>query len=426
MIYEKELLAPTYRRRSLRRRLSLFKEEDGCLLAHGLHFRASSKGICCAEGVVKRGELVPEEVPLVSTGHTRDLFTYVNNLVLRDGVSYPVSERPKQILSYCLTEGKPDYYALLSVGCVQLHAAGGHGHLADGADCGLVLGERIFLAKGSRLQWTKPFSPMEEEHSLHGRGEVWLPSENGDIHSLAEERGVLYAFRDRGITRLAVYGDELNFRASELPYAGGKIYAGTVQPCGDRVLFLSESGLYSLRNGKCEPLYGCGEGFLDFTGTSTASAGGKYYATVRYRGEECLWCVEPSLQRGHLIRLRADGIAGGEELYFTAEGTLYALTERGLPLQRRRECALKTEYSLLGLSSRNKFLDGVTVEGSGNFRIEARGEHGAPCAVCGRAGEPLRFPRPVRGTGFTLDIRTVDAGACIRSLVFDLREETQW
>lgn len=424
MIYEKELRAPVFRRRTVRRALSLFRDENNAIFANGLHFRETDRGLCCAEGADVKGELTTDDVLITAEGHALTRFICRGGALLAGEKTYPFTAVPHTILAYVPPEAEILYFALTEEGCYLLSANSEARRVFDGAACGCVYGERLFFADGQTLRWTKPLSPTETEIALRGAGNVELPSFAGDIHTLVSFGGKVYAFRERGITCITAPGDELSFRAEEVLFAGGKIFAGTVRSCGGEVLFLTENGLYALGEGRCTRLSGCGDALLDLSGTVTATAGGKYYATARFMGERCIWCVEPDVRRGHLIRMRAEQLAGGQELAFAEEGKLLALSsERGLPAMRRCECVLRTEQSFLGLSSRNKFLDGITVEGEGNFRVEAKGEYGLPRAVCGRAGERMRFPLPVRGTGFSLDIRTIEEDACIRGLVFDLREE---
>ncbi|MFR6641171.1 MAG: hypothetical protein ACLUSP_07405 [Christensenellales bacterium] len=54
--------------------------------------------------------------------------------------------------------------------------------------------------------------------------------------------GYVYAFRERGISRIAAYGAQTDFSVSNLYVSGGRIYPDTVTPCGDAVLFLGEEG----------------------------------------------------------------------------------------------------------------------------------------------------------------------------------------
>lgn len=420
MIYEKELSAPVFRSRKIRREISLFCEKKNAVYAEGLHFRAAERGIVCAEGAVLAGGFPVGGLLLNTTGHSENRYIYYNGKL---NEAYLIETPPKQLINYETKSGKWLLFALTSDGLYLAEETGSRS-ISDPADCMCLQGDRIFLAKGERLWWTNPLEPEETEERAQGAGHVDLPSSLGDIIALVPYTDELFLFRKWGVTRFYAPGDTLSFRAEELPFSGGRLREGTVRRCGEKTLFLAQNGLYSLSGGKFSRLSDCGFSALDLTDTVTASCGGKYYATAKFGGEDCIWCVDPEAGCGHLIRAHAEQLAGGHEIVYLQNGKLYNLSERGLPLIRRRECVLRTERSLFGLSPRLKYLDGIVVEGRGSFRVEARGGYGLPRAVCGKAGEPLRFPMPVRGTEFSLDIRTLDEEACLSAVTLDLREET--
>lgn len=449
MIYEKELACPALTRRSLRRKLSLFREENGAICAHGLHFKQEGEELTCAEGV-EETEL--ETLALLqSEGHFRKVYGYrQGELSALDGSAvYAVEEQPLALLSFLSREGKELLFSLTEAGCVRLRTAE---EIAEesteeseaegpqdeeespppavfaGGSCGAVCHERLFTASGCRIAWSKPLAPEDWTQGEQDAGALELPSGDGDILALAVLKEDLYLFRERGIGLLRARGDTGEFYAASLPVSCGAVVRGSVRPCGDEIALLTESGLFLFDGTRTKRLTGCGHSRIAGTEAVTASCGGIYYAAVREKdGEDCVWAVDTALKRGRFLRFRADGLAGCDELLLLRDGKVYRLTERGLPPFGRGECTLRTEPSLLGLSPREKLLDGVLLEGRGSFRVEARGERGPMRAVSGRAGELLRFPVPVRGRSFSLGIRTVEANAVLKAIDFDLREEAaQW
>ncbi len=418
MIYDKELSPPAYRRRSVRRELSFFGEQQNAVSAYGLHFKQTARGLVCAEGAELLGSA---KTLLPGQGYTARLYEYAGGAVVTpSGERFPFPSEPAAIFCFLSAEGEEQHFALSDDGCFFLKTDGAE-RIGDGAACGAIHGERLFLAKGSLLRWSAPLDVKFGPQTAQTAGQVALPSADGDILAMLSLKDTLYLFREQGIAVLSVLGDTLGFTARHLPAPCG-IVGASVRKCGDGAMFLADNGLYSFDGKQCKLLPASGFSELDLSGTSTAVSDEKYYATALYNGEKCILCVENG--QGHLIRARAEKLIGGEKLLFTAGGELFRLTERGLPPMRRKECALRTERSFLGLSARRKFLDGILIEGNGHFRVEAKGERGLPRAVFGKAGEPLRFPLPVRGSGFSFDIRTLDENACIKALVFDLREET--
>lgn len=419
MIYEKKLSAPAFNRRNVRRKISLFQEKSGAISAYGLHFKQTEEGIVCAEGA----DFLQKRAPrlFASEGHARIQFTHDNSVIASSEGVFPFSYEPNALVCFVTKENERKFIAVCAEGSFELF--GNHSdRIGEGGTCAAIFGERLFTADGYRLSWTAPFELTEETSGTQGAGHADLPSADGEILRVCALGEELFLVRERGIAKLQAKGDTLGFVAAHVPFSGGKIRKGTVQNCGAQIKFLTESGLFSFDGSRCAHQSSCGFSALDLSETATAACGGNYYATASFEGERCIWCV--SEEGGHLIRARAEQLSGGEDLRFLAEGKIYALTERGLPAMHRKDCLLKTEYSLLGLSSRQKYLDGILVEGKGRFHVSARGESGLPRSVYGKAGEKLRFPLPVKGRGFSVEVGTLDEDACLKALVFDLREET--
>ena len=417
MIYEKTLKTPVFHRRSIRREIVLFGEKNGAISAYGLHFKQSAKGIVCAEGATSLGA---EKKFLRTAGHAEETFEITDGALLSpSGTSYLFPQTPLSLLCFVAKTGEKEYYALAKDGLFKLSEEGAE-EAGGGGNCGAVHAERLFVADGYHLRWSAPLEPQNSEEGTQTAGHTDLPSADGDVLAMFSFKDTLYLFRERGIASLGVRGDALAFTASHISSPHG-IVKGSVHRCGESILFLAENGLYSFDGKSCKRLNAGGFSELDLGNTSTAVCGDSYYATAVFGGEKCIWRVNG--EEGHLIRARAETLFGGEDLLFTAEGELFKLTERGLPPMRRKECVLKTERSLFGLSAQRKFLDGILIEGRGHFRVEARGERGLPRAVFGRAGDRLRFPLPVRGSSFSFEFKTLDEDACVKAVVLDLREE---
>lgn len=419
MILGKAVLPPACTPRAVKRKLSLFREREGRLLARGLHCREREGAILCAEGV-SEGE--PLEGKLFCAGGERDVFAFSGGTLtcLGSGERYAVEEL-FGIVTYRAKDGIKTSFALCKDGVYAL-SGGEKTRLSEPADCAAIHRERLFLARGNTVCWSAPLSPSN--FSEQDAGYADLPSGRGKIVSLVPFCGKLYLFRENGIDELAAPGEAIGFRLNRLPCACGELIRGTVRDCGGSILFLTKNGLYSFNGSVCTRLGGCGSGEIEPSEEyETAAAGGKYYAAVRVHGENCVWCVDPAQESGHFIRVQATSVAGGETLSLIADGKLCGLTPKGMPPAGRREWTLSTEPSLLGLSAGRKYLDAVAVEGEGDFRIEARAESGPARAASGRAGERLRFPLPVRGTSFSFRIRSISENARIERLVFMVREE---
>lgn len=425
MIPKKSFLSPSYTRRSVRRTLSLFGEENGALSVAALHFRKSGDKLVLAEGTERLQSLSADGVVLSAEGHGGGLFSYAEGALTRlsDGAAFALSSKPAAILSFLDDEnGETEYFAVDEDGVRSLGADGSVTVVSEnGGVCGCVHYERIFTAAGCRVRYSEPLAPDNWTQAVQGAGYVDLPSDGGEILSVCSYKEKLYLFRKCGITQLRALGDTLNFKAVKMPFSCGEIVNGSVQNCGEKVLFLTESGLFSFNGATCTRLGGYGASLIDATAPlSSAVYDGKYYCAVRLReGENCIFCADPAAKEGHFIRAAATSVAGGDALYFTENGHLCRLTAP----DGNREGTLTVEQTLLGLSAGDKFLDAITVEGEGYFSVAARAERGLIRHVRGRAGERLVFPYPVRGNAFSFRIRTRSERAEIRAIVCEVREE---
>lgn len=432
MIVPKKLLAPTLKTRSVRRELSLFRDKNGALTCYGLHFKEKEGSLVVAEGAKAISDLPQGTLRLISpVGHRGGRYAFAVNgrlISLDGGDSFTGVPSPEELICYRTQEGEELYYVMTKTAFFRLGtnvAAEMRG--LPGGNCACVCFERLFVASGETVRWTEPFAPENWNESLNEGGTLELPAPDGEIHSMIAYREKIILFRERGIVSLRAQADPLEFRAEKIPCTCSEIRKGSVRLCGDQILFFADGGLFSFNGTTVKRVSGCGSAEVDFEREiETAVCGDRYFASVSLKsGEKSLWVVDPSTETGHFLRVQAEMLAGGESLLFGEEGKLYRLTESGVPKRGRRECVLLTEPSLLGLSPRQKYLFGVTLEGRGRFRVEARAERGPARAVLGAAGERLVFPAPVKGTSFALCIRTMDESAKIRHITFDIKEDSE-
>lgn len=421
----KNLVLPPLRHRTVRRELSLFREEEGKLSARALHLCERDGCLTVGEGAEKCADFAEDASLFRAQGQADGLFVY------RGGRLYPMGEeqgaavaRPLAVFGFLSLAGEKEYSVLTQEGLCSL-IGGDAVPVPDamGGVCGCLFGERLYTASGVRLGWSKPLAPENWTESLQEAGHVDLPC-GGDILAIVPVKGELCLFRRQGITCLKAGGDTLAFKATDVPFAFGTIAEGSVQPCGGYAVFVTERGIYRY-DGTVTRLTGCGFSEVDLSAGIFSASDGTYCAAVTLRsGQPALWRVDPLNKRGCFLGMRASSLAGGDKITFADGGKLYTLTPRGMPVFGRRECTVETEPSLLGLSGREKFITAVTVEGRGLFRVEARGSR-APRAAAGRAGERLVFPCPVRGSAFAFELRTLSEDARIAALTIELEEEKE-
>lgn len=422
MTIQKNLKIPICTRRSVRKEFALFREKSDAIPVFGLHVKEEGDALVCAEGREDLGELPDGTLRLLrAEGQAPALFADLGegSLVrLKDETAYSLPCEPLELLSKLDKNGAECYVALTEEGVFLLGEQAVQLEGVQGC-CGAVHHERLFVADGFRVRFSAPLSSDFSE-GLQAGGYVDLPSSAGKVLHMISYKEKLFLFREQGITLLRASGDPLGFSAEAIPYSCGRAIPGSFANCGRTVLFLTESGLYSFNGNYCSLLEECGAAHVSRSHAIEAvSADGKYYATVHACGEDCLYCVDPLRKRGHFIRVRPQSLAGGRRLRYVRDGRLYALTERGAG---ERSCTVETELSLFGLSEGEKFLDGLTIEGRGNFSVSASAERGLSRRVCGKAGERLSFSVPLRGNAFRFRIRTQDERFLLRAVTLTVRE----
>lgn len=431
MIYEKQFPTPKFYRRTVRRKLSLFRDKSASLACFGLHFREDEGRLVPAEGAELVSALPAGTIELLtSRGHSEQAYYRTTERYTSIGVGgdYQGGHYEGQLVIYQRDDSwdkrvfliaEEGIYELLQFAVKPLPNT-------PGGSCGCIACERLMTASGNTVYWSAPLYPNNWTESIEEAGRVELASREGDILAMFPflERVVL--FREHGINELRVRGDTLDFRMESVPVPCSRLIKGSVRQCGSKIVFLAEDGVYAYDGKGASRLTGCGFSEIDLEkDILTASCGRKYYAAVTLKcGEKCLWIVDPEAESGHFLRVQADMLAGGDAVYYAEGGNLFRLTEQGMPVGGRQECTLTTEPSMLGLSPRKKYLDGITIEGKGRFFVEARAERGRCRTVVGNAGERLALPAPVAGTSFSLNLRTNCEHAEIKSVIFDLREET--
>ena len=423
MTGDKQPVLPAFTRRTVRRSVELFSEGNGALSAFALHLKRAGDALVCAEGHEDLGACTA--ALYAQGGHDGGLFLYEDGaLQTQEGESYPLAAAPACVLGFFDAEsGQRRLFALTESVLYELNTAGAVATDLEGGSCAAVHYERIFAAKGRTVYYSAPLDPADWTQSLQQAGTLELP-EGGDIHAMFSYRDDLYLFRERSITRLFARGDVLDFQAEAIPFSCGRMVRGSVRVCGDEILFLTERGVCSFNGSRVKEIGRSGASLVrPMQATESACCGGRYFCLAELKsGERCIWCVDAADACGHFIRIPAEHIAADGDVFCVVEGRLLQLTARGMPFGGR-ECLLLCERSMFSLSDAQKFVDSVTVEGAGVFRVEVSAEPHSACAASGRAGERIALAHPVRGNSFCLRIRTFSEDARICKIVLGIREE---
>ena len=111
-----------------------------------------------------------------------------------------------------------------------------------------VHNERVYgtvSGTSEQLWFSDNFDPENWTVSGDEAGYISFQDECGDALAAVSFLGYLYIFREHGIHRLTAYGDQSEFSLKKLFTATGRIYKHTITLCGDRIMFLTDEGIFS-------------------------------------------------------------------------------------------------------------------------------------------------------------------------------------
>lgn len=111
-----------------------------------------------------------------------------------------------------------------------------------------VHNERIYgtlNGESNQLWFSDDFDPENWSVSGDEAGYISFSDECGDALAAVSFLGYLYIFREHGIYRLTAYGDQSEFSLKKLFTATGRIYKNTIALCGDRIMFLTDEGVFT-------------------------------------------------------------------------------------------------------------------------------------------------------------------------------------
>ncbi len=111
-----------------------------------------------------------------------------------------------------------------------------------------VHNERVYgtvSGTSEQLWFSDNFDPENWTVSGDEAGYISFQDECGDALAAVSFLGYLYIFREHGIHRLTAYGDQSEFSLKKLFTATGRIYKHTIALCGDRIMFLTDEGIFS-------------------------------------------------------------------------------------------------------------------------------------------------------------------------------------
>ncbi len=108
--------------------------------------------------------------------------------------------------------------------------------------------ERVFgCMNGTKNQvwYSDDFAPDNWNISATEAGYINFADECGEAIKVLSFAGYLYVFREYGVFRLTAYGDQNEFLLKKVFTDTGRIYKDSIVPCGDKILFFAQDGLFA-------------------------------------------------------------------------------------------------------------------------------------------------------------------------------------
>lgn len=97
------------------------------------------------------------------------------------------------------------------------------------------------------IRYSKQLNPTSWliSGNLEDSGFIDISDQQGGMNKILSFLGYLFVFRDYAITKIAFYDEDGEYNISQLYFSGSKIFADTVCVCGDKILLMSNDGIYS-------------------------------------------------------------------------------------------------------------------------------------------------------------------------------------
>lgn len=146
--------------------------------------------------------------------------------------------------------------------------------------------ERLFAidaTRPDRLWFSKDLDPTNWNISTTEGGFIEMVDERGMMQKVLSFHDYVFVFRDFGISRISAYGEQAEFSVTQLFTSSGKISAGSIAICGDKILFLAKDGLHYFGGQNTQRLTLGIESMFEPVNEATCSAylNGKYYLACK-------------------------------------------------------------------------------------------------------------------------------------------------
>ncbi|HHW89404.1 MAG TPA: hypothetical protein GX745_00665 [Clostridiales bacterium] len=146
--------------------------------------------------------------------------------------------------------------------------------------------ERLFATsagESNQIWFSKELDPINWDINLESAGFIEMNDQRGALLEVMSFLDYVYVFREFGITRISAYADQAQFFVSHLFTSSGRICKNTVALCGDRVIFLTSSGLYAFDGLQTHKILdSLTDAIRDLESARAVFYNGKYYLACKF------------------------------------------------------------------------------------------------------------------------------------------------
>ena len=171
--------------------------------------------------------------------------------------------------------------------------------------------ERLFVATHNDLNsvwFSDDLNPTNWNISLNEAGFINFNDENGIVNKVVGFNDYVYVFRDYGISRITAYAEQTEFSVNQLFISSGKIFGDSVCVCGNKILMLTQNGIYSFDGYSTTKLNLNINKLLEGAQNPFAKScysNGKYYLACRlnFNDGKCVGCESGEYNNNVLLEL---------------------------------------------------------------------------------------------------------------------------
>ncbi|HEY8419525.1 MAG TPA: hypothetical protein VIL03_03735 [Clostridia bacterium] len=247
--------------------------------------------------------------------------------------------------------------------------------------------ERLFATsagESNQIWFSKELDPVNWDINLESAGFIEMNDQRGALLEVMSFLDYVYVFREFGISRISAYADQTQFFVSHLFTSSGRIAKKTVALCGDRVIFLTSSGLYAFDGLQTHKILSeITDAITDIDSAHAVFYNGKYYLACKFdfRDGRKIHCETGDftlnavieydiIKKSYVIYRGIDAASfcplkiGSQELLCLATkggGFLSILAEGAKYYQDQLKKVWQSPYSDLGLANYKKVLKALYI-----------------------------------------------------------------